>query len=220
MIPINNNRTISLTELRDRIKLELNIEESTNQDRYIDLKLMDAFRYIESYYTVEPECVTLPISDYTADLPCNFKSLLGLVLDPSTANARPLMYVSNDTPLEIRNYMPASFMYASMPITYKIIMPYLQFPCTMNATEVCMFYLKYASDEDGFPKFRLGHEIYYTNYVCYHYYKRLGDKRFGLYEYKNIRKNIIHNEQAEVFKYDAPNISKLIHYQTNYYKWA
>lgn len=220
MIPINNNGTITLTELRDRIKLELNIEETTNSDRYIDLKIMDAFRYIESYYNVEPECVTLPICDYAAELPCNFKTLIGLVIDPSSPNARPLMYVSNSSPLEIRNYMPASFMYTSMPISYKIVMPYLQFPSTLTASEVCMFYMKYTSDADGFPVFRLGHEIYYTNYVCHHYYKRLGDKRLALYEYKNIRKNILHNEQAEIFRYDKANISKLIHYQTNYYKWG
>ena len=220
MIPINNNGTITLTELRDRIKLELNIEESTKDDRYIDLKIMDAFRYIESYYNVEPACENLQICDYKAELPCNFKTMLGLVLNPGNPNSRPLMYVNNSSPLEIRNYMPASFLYAAMPINFKIVMPYIQFPSTLEASEVCLFYLKYASDESGFPLFRLGHEIYYTNYVCYHYYKRLGDKRFALYEYKGIRRNILHNEQAEIFRYDRENISKLIHFQTNFYKWG
>lgn len=181
---------IPITFVRDRVKTFYKIKDTEN-DAYIDLMILDSVRDMESYKYVIMQNATLDICDFKAELPCNYKKIVAVLL-PYEHGCVPIVY----TDIIINNCECHS-----LSDRFMIQGNTLVFPSNFEHDCVQIAYQGFLLDEEGFPMLIKEHLTYYTKYAMYHVGLFLGDLRYREFKnYKQVRKNIIHNEKADQFE--------------------
>jgi hypothetical protein len=77
---LNRLTTIKLSDVRERTKMQLRLQNTTEHDDYIDVLVHEGLRHINSLYQLDKQCCELPVVDSVAQLPKGFVKLLGLVM--------------------------------------------------------------------------------------------------------------------------------------------
>lgn len=206
---MNSFETISFSEVRDRAKAKLRELNSTMQDMYIDLSILDANRRILSSENVcQKETLPLEVCDYCVDLPCDFKEMILLTTSPIDDNTSPMVY--SDYPFDA----PSGVVLKSFPKSFLLEQGKLKFPSNFDADKVIIFYNAFTTDADGFPVLKLSHVDYYVWSAVQEMYESKGDyKSAGYWESKKARnkKALILNEQATQFELDKVNLRRRIY---------
>ena len=194
------DNTIPITFVRDRVKQFYKIT-NTEDDSYIDLMILDSIRDFKSYKYVNIETVNIDICDGKAELPCNFKQLIA-VLPPCSEGCVPMVYTSYI--VEGCNCHSNS--------KFTIQGNYLVFPPDFTYESVRLVCQIFKTDKDGFPILIKDHLTYYVKYANYHVGLFLNDARYAAFSnYKQARKNIIHNEKADIFELEKYEIQSIIY---------
>lgn len=212
---MNSFENISFTEVRERAKAKLRQLNTTIDDQYIDLSILDANRRILSRENVcQKESLPLDVCDYCVDLPCDFRSLIVLTTMPIDNATLPMIYT--DYPFNA----PNGVVVQSFSDSFFIQQGKIKFPSNFNASQVILFYEAFASDEDGFPLLKLSHVDYYVFSVIQEQFESMGDYKAAMYwERKKLtaKKALIHNEQAGQYELDKVNLRRQIYSIFNQY---
>lgn len=212
---MNSFETISFTEVRDRAKAKLRELNSTMQDMYIDLSIIDANRRILSSANVcQKNSDPIDVCDYCITLPCDFKSLIVLTTFPIGENNYPMVY--SDYPFEA----PKGVTMWNTKDRFLLENGVIRFPSNFDATQVILFYEAYLSDSEGFPLLRLSHVDYYVFSVVQEMFEAKGDYKAAMYwERKKLtmKKALIHNEQVEQYELNKSALKSTIYSILNQY---
>jgi hypothetical protein len=212
---MNSFETISFTEVRDRAKAKLRELNSTIQDMYIDLSILDANRRIFSSANVcQKESQPLDVCDFCVTLPCDFKSLIVLTTFPINENSYPMVY--SDYPFDA----PKGVVIWNTHNRFLLENGVIRFPSNFEATQVILFYEAYNSDAEGFPILRLSHVDYYVFSVIQESFEAKGDYKAAMYwERKKLtmKKALIHNEQVEQYEMNKAALKSAIYNIINQY---
>lgn len=201
---MNTDSTISLTFVRDRIKVFYDIVD-TKKDAYIDLMILDSVREMYSYKYVTQEPFTLDVCDYKAKLPCNYKTVLA-VIPPCGEGCVPIVY--SDFQFD---GVQGNCEWKQFSNRFKIMDGYLVFPSNFTYDSVDVYCDVYILGEDGFPLLKEAHLPYYTRFASYWVGLKIGDQRYKAFaNYANVRRNLVHNEQVDEFNYDKLAITAVI----------
>lgn len=206
---MNSFENISFAEVRERAKARLRQLNTTIDDQYIDLSILDANRRILSRENVcQKQSEPLEVCDYCVELPCDFRDLIVLTTKPIDLGTLPMIYTDYpfDAPngVTVRSFADAFFIQQGM----------IKFPTNFEATEVVLFYNAYATDEEGFPLLKLSHVDFYVFSVIQEHFESMGDYKSALYwERKKLtaKKALIHNEQAAQYELDKVNLRTQIY---------
>jgi len=212
---MNSFETISFTEVRDRAKAKLRELNSTMQDMYIDLSILDANRRILSTKNIcQKTSDPLTICDYCVDLPTDFASFIALAVEPVSSTTLPLIYT--DYPFDAPN--GANIMGVSN--VFVIQNGKIRFPSDFEAEQVVLFYNAYLTDDAGFPLLRLSHVDYYVFSVIQELYEAKGDYKSAMYwEKKKLttKRALLHNEQVDQFNLDKTQLRSIMYKFFNLY---
>ena len=194
---MNTDSPISLTFVRDRVKAFYDIMD-TKKDAYIDLKILDAVREMQSSAYVTQEAFTLEICDHKAKLPCNYKTVLAVV-PPCTENcATPIVYSEFYFDGVLGNCQ-----WIQTSNKWKIMDGWIVFPSNFTYETIDIYCDVYILGEDGFPVLKEAHVSYYERYANYWVGLKLGDARYKAFSnYSLVRRHLIHNEQVDNFNYN------------------
>jgi hypothetical protein len=211
---MNSFETISFTEVRDRAKARLRALNSTMQDMYIDLSILDANRRLMTKRNVvQKTSEPIDVCDYKAELPCDYKDYIAMATCPTTTNAMPFIYTNY--PFDAPNT-------TTFDKRFRIEKGYILFPSNFDAEQVVLYYDAYDSDDDGFPILYLQHVDYYVFTVLMEYFESMGDFKSSsvwerkLWRYKNA---LIHNENVDNFRQTPPDALKRINVSLWYLNW-
>ena len=181
---------IPITFVRDRVKSFYKIKD-TESDSYIDLMILDSVRDFQSYKYVIMQNAVLDICDFKAELPCNYKKIIAILLP----------YVHWCVPVAYTDMIIEGCDCQSLSDRFMIQGNTLVFPSNFEHDCVQIAYQGFLLDEEGFPMLIKDHLTYYTRYANYHVGLYLGDVRYKAFSnFKQARKNIIHNEKADQFE--------------------
>ncbi len=183
-------QTIPLTFVRDRVKAFYKIKD-TESDSYIDLMILDSVRDMQSYkYTIMQNAV-LDICDFKAELPCNYKIIIAVLLP----------YKDGCVPVAYTDIIIDGCECHSLSDRFMIQGNTLVFPSNFEHDCVQIAYQGFLLDDEGFPILIKDHLTYYERYAKYHVGLFLEDARYKAFSnFKQARKNIIHNEKADQFE--------------------
>lgn len=202
---MNTDSTISLTFVRDRIKAFYDIND-TQKDAYIELKLLDSIREMQSYKYVTQQAFTLTICDYKAELPCNYKTVLAVVPPCEEGCGTPIVYSEF-----YFNGLQGNCQWQQVSNRWKIMDGWIVFPSNFTYETVDIYCDVYILGEDGFPLLRESHIPYYEKYALYWVGLKIKDPRYKEFSrYANVRRNIIHNEQVDKFNYEKLSIASIV----------
>jgi hypothetical protein len=210
---MNPERTIPLTFVRDRIKAFYDIVD-TKLDAFIDLKILDSVRDMQSYKYQTQDCFTLDICDCKAELPCNFIKVLAIV--PPCGDGETAIIYSDF----VFDGVKGNRHIANIPNRWKIMGNYIVFPSNFEYDSVDIYCDVLKVDENGFPMLITDHLLYYEFYASYWVGQKLGDARIMAFtnlrsgrpaspKYIGVRRSIINNEQAEKFEYEKNSIAAI-----------
>jgi len=76
---LNRLSTIPLSDVRERTKMQLRLQNTTEHDDYIDVLIHEGLRHVNSLYQLDKQCCELPVVDSVAQLPKGFVKLIALV---------------------------------------------------------------------------------------------------------------------------------------------
>jgi hypothetical protein len=193
---MNSYETISITHVRDRIKLFYDIQH-TRDDMFIDLMIMDAVRQFNSYeYTIQDKA-TIDICDLSGDLPCNYKEMIAMVSNACDPCGQHFVY---------DNFIfDGNMCIGRDGKRFRIEQGKIFFPADFEGDSVDIYFIGYNTDNQGFPILKKSHVDYYFFYGLYWYGLRKNDPRYrefiskitGKPKYVTMRKNIAHNENVD-----------------------
>jgi hypothetical protein len=213
---MNSFETISFTEVRDRAKAKLRELNSTMQDMYIDLSILDANRRILSRDNVcQKQSEPIDVCDFCAELPCDFKSLIVLTTFPIGEHNFPMVY--SDYPFDA----PKGVTIWNTKDRFLLENGIVRFPSDFEAQKIALFYEAYLTDAEGFPMLRLSHVDYYVWSVIQEMFEAKGDYKAAMYwERKKLanKKALIHNEQVEQYELNKSALKSTIYSIINQYQ--
>lgn len=179
---MNEDNYISIQEPIANAKAQLGISYAT-EDHYLQLKAFEAELQIASSYTITRKSTLVTITDFQAEVPQGFHSLVQLRLVNDSACEYPsyikksFYRVNPDSPNTFENSFAPSF-----DINDGVI----YFSTDVTATQCEIAYNAYNTDEDGYPRIHHTHEVAIVNYVCWQYtlsnYDRFPDNIRTTYE--------------------------------------
>ena len=197
--------TIPITFVRDRVKLFYKIKD-TESDSYIDLTILDSIRDFKSYKYVDFKTVDIDLCDGKGELPCEWKKVIA-VLPPCEAGCEQIAYT---------DYIIEGCNCCGIANRFSIQGNTICFPSNFTHESVRVVCQIFIVDEEGFAILIKDHLTYYDRYAKYHVGLFLGDKRGDRFvNFKQARKNIIHNEKADQFELDRCAIEAINHSVSN-----
>jgi hypothetical protein len=206
---MNSFENISFTEVRERAKAKLRQLNTTIDDQYIDLTILDANRRILSRENVcQKQSEPIDVCDYCIDLPCDFRSMIVLTTIPINLATLPIIYT--DYPFDAPNGVSVQ----SFKDSFFTEQGKIRFPSNFEASQVVLFYQAYVTDAEGFPLLKLSHVDYYVFSVIQETFEAAGDYKAAMYyERKKLtaKKALIHNEQATQYELDKVNLRRQIY---------
>jgi hypothetical protein len=197
--------TIPIDFVRDRVRQFYKLTD-TNSDSYIDLMILDSIRDFKSYQYVDFGTFNVDLCDGKGELPCNWKKVIA-VLPPCDEGCQPIAYT---------DYIVDGCNCCGIADRFSIQGNTIAFPSNFEHESVRVVCQIFRVDSDGFPILIKDHLTYYVRYATYHTGLFLGDKRGDRFiNFKQARKNIIHNEKADQFELDRHAIEAINHSISN-----
>jgi hypothetical protein len=198
---------IPISYVRDTVKAFYKIDSTTKNDAFIDKKILEASNNIDSEIYIKTGVYDITVCDSYAPLPCGFKNLIALIAPPDSENGGcvPIVYSSLVSPChgvyDVRN-SAGIYTFDFNQLKFSEDFPYEHLKAYCEVREV---------DEQGFPLLFKKHEYYYEMYALYWTGLMLKDARYAEFKgWKNIRRNIVHNEIANNFTYSIDIIQAVV----------
>lgn len=198
---------ISFNNVRDNIRLELGLEDTSAINRYLSLQIVAAHRRIFTASNVTQKSITLDVCDFEVELPCDYKEFIALALYPCANTLQPLVYT--DYPFDA----PQGVLRNTWANRYRIEHNVIKFPSNFENQQVELFYEAYRTEDNGVPILSYQHQDYYLFYVASRHYRRLGNLNMAN-DYKNdmvrTKRALVHNEQVVNWNLDKQNIRNIL----------
>ena len=204
---MNSFETITFTEVRERAKAKMRELNTTSQDMYIDLSILDANRRIQSVENTIQKCATLDVCDSIADLPCDYKDFILMFTAPQGESQLPMVYT--DYPLDA----PQGYTLSEWGNKFLIQQGKLKFKSNFDSEQVVLYYTAYNTDDNGFPLLKLSHVDYYVWSVIGENFEAVGDYKSATYWKSKAsmnKKALIHNEQVTQLELDKVEMKAVI----------
>ena len=211
---MNSYETITFEDVRDRAKARIRKLNSTIEDMYVDMSILDANRNLKTTRNIiQKESNPIDVCNYIAELPCDYSNFIAMATIPCTNTELPFVYTNY--PFDAPNHVKFTH-------EYRIEKGQIRFPSNFDATQITLFYDAFDSDSDGFPILYLQHVDYYIFACLRDWAESEGDfKKAQYWETKMWRfKNaIIFNENVDKFRESPPNALRNINVSLWYTSW-
>lgn len=89
---LNRYLEITLDDVRERTKMSLNLQSTTEQDDYLDVLILEGLRQLNTYYNLTKFTTCVEIEDSKAKLPYGVSQVLGVRFVNEGGSCAPLWY--------------------------------------------------------------------------------------------------------------------------------
>lgn len=161
---LNRLTTIKLDDVRERTKMQLRLQNTTEHDDYLDVLILEGLRKLNNIYQIAKFSCKLEIIDHKACLPKNFVKLLGFSLTCDDGGM-PILYADTRFLAECECDINEPLM--AYNETVQINKGYAYFKSNLNITEARVAYMGLNVDDFGNMVIYEDFEIGLMHYACW-----------------------------------------------------